>query len=57
MHKLSLKIPDPQTITLGINNVGIETARNKLGYNDENVRNNAQAPVNDMTAKRTAVGR
>ena len=54
---VSLKIPDPQTKTLGINKIVIATGRRSLGYKEANVLNNAQIPVNEITAKITDAGK
>jgi hypothetical protein len=57
MQIVSLKIPEPQTKTLGINKIAIATGLVRWGYNEAKVLNKAQIPVKEIKANITAVGR
>jgi hypothetical protein len=54
---VSLKIPEPHTNTLGINKIAMAMLRINEGYKDVKVLNKAQTPLNEIKAKRTAVGK
>jgi hypothetical protein len=57
MQIVSLNIPEPHTNTLGINNIAMAMLRIREGYKYANALNNAQTPLKEMMAKRTAVGK
>ena len=54
---VSLKMPEPQTKTLGINKIEIAIGWISFGYNDAKVLKRAQMPLNDIKANIMAVGK
>jgi hypothetical protein len=57
-HKIrvSLKMPEPHRATLGMKRVAVAMGPISLGCSRAKVRNKAQMPVKEITAKIKAVG-